>query len=159
MDSHQASLSIGELSERTGLAHSAIRFYESKGLVKPERSGGGQRRFARSDVRRLSFLLITQSLGFSLAEIREHLDALPEEGRPTRRDWERMARGFREQLDERIRGLESLRERLTSCIGCGCLSLRECRIVNPEDAAAEKGAGPRFLLGDQVPSSTERSRP
>ena len=152
MDSHQVSLSIGELSERTGLAQSAIRFYESKGLVRPERSDGGQRRFARADVRRLSFLLITQSLGFSLAEIREHLDALPGEGPPTRRDWERMARGFREQLDERLRGLESLRDRLTSCIGCGCLSLRECRIVNPGDAAAAKGAGPRFLLGDEPPS-------
>ena len=152
MDSHNLTLSIGELAERTGLAHSAIRFYESKGLVTSERTAGGQRRFARSDVRRLSFVLITQALGFSLATIREHLDALPAEGSPTRRDWERMARGFRKELDERISGLESLRERLTSCIGCGCLSLRECRIYNPGDEAAELGPGPRYLMGDEASS-------
>jgi len=150
MDSHNLTLSIGELAERTGLAHSAIRFYESKWLVTSERTAGGQRRFARSDVRRLSFVLITQALGFSLATIREHLDALPAEGSPTRRDWERMARGFRKELDERISGLESLRERLTSCIGCGCLSLRECRIYNPGDEAAELGPGPRYLMGDEA---------
>ena len=151
MHSDHATLSIGEVAERTGLAHSAIRFYEEEGLVAPERSAGRQRRFDRADVRRLSFVMITQRLGFTLAEIRAHLDALPEGRSPTRRDWDRLARGFRDELDERIRGLQALRERLSSCIGCGCLSLRECGIVNPDDVAAERGAGPRYLVGDAPP--------
>lgn len=149
MDSDRRTLSIGDLAERTGLAPSAIRFYESKGLVTPERTGGGQRRFSRADVRRLSFVLITQRLGFTLARIRELLETLPTAANPTRRDWERLARGFRDELDERIDGLVALRARLSSCIGCGCLSLRECRIVNPDDEAHSNGPGPRFLVGDE----------
>lgn len=151
MKSHPQDLTIGQLAERTGLATSAIRFYESKGLLTPIRTAGGQRRFRRSDLRRVSFILITQALGYPLSAIAEQLDRLPESGAPNRRDWERLARGFRADIDERIRGLESLRDRLTSCIGCGCLSLKACRIYNPDDAAASGGTGPRYLLGDSAP--------
>ena len=145
-------LSIGELAERTGLAPSAIRFYERKGLVAPAERVGGKRRFSRGDVRRLSFVIVTQRLGFTLAEIRERLDELGEKEAPTRRDWERLARSFRAELEARIRGLELLRDRLTSCIGCGCLSLRACALHNPGDAAADAGPGPRYLLGDDPPA-------
>ncbi|QDV05273.1 Redox-sensitive transcriptional activator SoxR [Planctomycetes bacterium Poly30] len=143
-------VTIGELAERTGVATSALRFYESKGLLAPSRTASGQRRFLRSDIRRVSFILITQALGYSLTQIAEQLEALPESKSPTRRDWERLARIFQTDLDDRIQKLESLRDRLTSCIGCGCLSLKVCNIYNGEDVAAEKGAGPRYLLGDSA---------
>lgn len=144
-------VTIGELAQRTGLATSAIRFYESKGLLTPSRSASGQRRFLRSDIRRVSFILITQALGYTLQQISEQLEKLPESRPPTRRDWERLARGFRADLDDRIGRLESLRDRLTSCIGCGCLSLQACKIYNGNDVAGENGAGPRYLLGDSSP--------
>ena len=115
MKSDPATVSIGELAERTGLALSAIRFYESKGLVTPTRTAGGQRRFARADIRRLSFVMITQTLGFTLATIREHLDALPEDGRPTRRDWERLARGFRDDPYDVAYSVATLELRGTQC--------------------------------------------
>lgn len=149
------SITIGELAARTGIATSAIRFYESKGLITPRRTTSGQRRFAPSDVRRISFILITQQLGFSLATITGHLEAMPEGRPPTRRDWERLSRGFHGELEERIRGLEALRDRLSSCIGCGCLSLKACAIYNPGDVAAEAGPGPRFLMGDPAPADGE----
>jgi len=142
------SISIGELSARTGLAITAIRYYEQEHLVFPVRNAGGQRRFKRSDVRRLSFVKITQNLGFSLTEIREVLAELPDGRTPTKRDWEHLSKHFRGELDRRIEGLQVLRRNLSSCIGCGCLSLKSCALYNPGDAAAELGVGPRYLMGN-----------
>lgn len=146
-----AGFSIGELARRTGLSVSAIRFYESRGLVQSARTEGGQRRFEKSDIRRLSFVLICQQLGFSIRQIAEQLAALPGHRAPTQRDWSRMSRRFRTDIDARIAALEMLRDRLDGCIGCGCLSLRKCALYNPGDAASAKGAGPRYLLGDSPP--------
>ena len=141
-----AQITIGQLAARTGLAVSAIRFYEEKGLVHPGRNAGGQRRFERSDIRRLSFVLIAQQLGFSIADIREQLDRLPSGRTPTHADWEKISAAMRDTLDTKIRGLTLLRDKLEGCIGCGCLSLERCAIYNPEDRAAVQGTGPRFLL-------------
>jgi MerR family redox-sensitive transcriptional activator SoxR len=146
-----ANLTIGQVAERTGLSVSAIRFYESRGLVSPLRNAGGQRRFRSTDIRRLSFVLIAQQLGFPLEEIKDRLKALPEERTPTKRDWERMSKAFRQTLQERIDIMTRMRDRLDGCIGCGCLSLANCALYNPEDRAHQFGAGPRYLLGD-VPS-------
>lgn len=141
-------LSIGEVAERTGLSVSAIRFYEAEGLVAPSRNAGGQRRFHRSDIRRLSFVLISQQLGFSIGEIRERLEALPDARTPTQRDWNRLSRQFRDTLQARIDMLERMRDRLDGCIGCGCLSLTHCALYNDEDRARRQGTGPRYILGD-----------
>ncbi len=142
-------LSIGEVGARTGLAVSAIRFYESRGLVSPTRNAGGQRRFARSDIRKLSFVMIAQQLGFTIEEIGHHLRKLPNGRAPTRKDWSTMSRRFRAELDERIERLTLLRDRLDGCIGCGCLSLDKCSLYNPGDRASDLGTGPRYLLGDR----------
>lgn len=142
-------LPIGKLAERTGLSVSAIRFYESRGLVTAARNAGGQRRFDKSDIRRLSFVMIAQKLGFTIDEIGQQLESLPRKRAPTKKDWTRMSRTFRVDLDERIEALINLRERLDGCIGCGCLSLKSCSIYNPGDRASSKGRGPRFLLGDK----------
>lgn len=141
-------LSIGALATRTGLAVSAIRYYEAQGLIKPWRNPGGQRRFERSDLRRLSFVMIAQQFGFTLPEIRAELDRLPGGRTPTKADWARISAGFRDRLDEKIETLTRLRDNLDGCIGCGCLSLPNCALYNPTDRAAEKGAGPRYLMGD-----------
>ncbi len=141
-------LTIGALARRTGLAHSAIRFYEEKGILAATRTPGGQRRYRRSDIRRLSFVLIAQRLGFSLKEIRASLDSLPAGRTPTKDDWTGLARVFEVDIERRIAGLTSLRDRLTSCIGCGCLSLEACHLYNPGDGASTLGEGPRFLVGD-----------
>lgn len=146
-------LSIGQIAERTGLAISALRYYEAQGLVSPTRNPGGQRRFPRSDIRRLSFVMIAQQLGFSISDIRSQLDQLPRSRTPTQKDWQRISRQFRKHLDRQIITLELMRERLDGCIGCGCLSLRNCALYNPSDAAAAKGAGPRYLLGDEPASN------
>lgn len=143
-----ARLTIGQVSDRTGLSVSAIRFYETKGLVSPVRNSGGQRLFLRSDIRRLSFVLIAQQLGFPLEEIRERLKSLPEGRTPTKRDWARMSRAFRQVLQDRIDIMTRMRDRLDGCIGCGCLSLANCSLYNPNDRAARFGAGPRYLMGD-----------
>ncbi|MEC3862308.1 redox-sensitive transcriptional activator SoxR [Mesobacterium sp. TK19101] len=145
----RGNLSIGDISDRTGLAPSAIRYYEEEGLIAPIRSTGGRRLFQRSDIRRLSFILIAQQLGFALSEIREELRALPEARTPTRRDWEKLSRHFRKRLETRIATLEALRDKLDGCIGCGCLSLSTCALYNAEDRAARHGQGPRYLLGDR----------
>jgi MerR family redox-sensitive transcriptional activator SoxR len=145
-----ALLSIGELSRRTGLAVSAIRFYEERGLVRSLRTGGNQRRFARADIRRLSFALIAQRLGLSLAEIEAELATLPEGRPPSREDWQAISVRLRARLDARIELLEKTRDRLDGCIGCGCLSLDRCALYNPQDRAARAGPGPRFLLGDEA---------
>ena len=141
-------LSIGELAERTGLSVSAIRFYEQKGLVHPVRNTGGQRRFLRSDIRRLSFVLVAQEFGFTIPEIGAQLAGLPEGRAPTKADWTRISTRFRHHLDERIARMTALRDKLDACIGCGCLSMKSCRLYNAGDAAARHGRGPRYLLGD-----------
>jgi MerR family redox-sensitive transcriptional activator SoxR len=141
-------LSIGELAERTGLATSALRFYEDRGLIRSERTEGGQRRFHREVVRRVSFVRAAQNVGLTLDEVGAALSELPGARTPTVADWSRLSRRWRPVLDERIARLELLRDTLTSCIGCGCLSLRNCALYNPDDAAAALGTGPRYLLGD-----------
>ena len=142
-----ALLSIGQLAARTGLSVSAIRFYETKGLIAPVRNPGGQRRFARSDIRRLAFVQIAQRLGFPLDAIERQLAGLPRGRAPTKADWARISAGFRDALDARIATLTRTRDRLDSCIGCGCLSLDSCALYNPDDRAARLGAGPRYVLG------------
>ncbi len=147
MDSNGA-LSIGQIAERTGLSVSAIRFYEAQGLVQPTRTHSGHRRYRRSDLRRLSFVMIAQQLGFPLQEIRARLEGLPDGRTPTRKDWQRLSRGFRAELQRRIELMTRLRDRLDGCIGCGCLSLDRCALYNPEDRVARQGPGPRFLINE-----------
>lgn len=139
-------LPIGRIAERTGMAVSAIRYYEAEGLVHPIRTAAGQRQFRRSDIRRLSFVKIAQELGFSLSEIREEMAKLPEGRTPTKADWERISRRFRAVLDARIDRLQRTRDRLDGCIGCGCLSLKSCALYNPGDEKGARGAGPRNII-------------
>lgn len=141
-------LTIGELSARSGLAPSALRFYESEGLLPATRTAGGQRRYPRSALRRLAFVRAAQRVGLTLDEVREALASLPDGRTPTAADWRRLSAPWRRRLDERIAELERLRDSLTSCIGCGCLSLRRCALYNPGDRAAALGSGARYLLGD-----------
>ncbi|MEO0882262.1 MAG: redox-sensitive transcriptional activator SoxR [Pseudomonadota bacterium] len=145
-----AGLSIGKLSARTGLSVSAIRFYEEKGLISPDRNAGGQRRFARSDLRRLSFIIIMQRLGFALEEIRDLMSRLPAARTPTKRDWEKISGKIQQRIDQDIARLEQTRRNLNGCIGCGCLSLKACALYNAEDKIARKGAGPRYTMGDSI---------
>ncbi|WP_232491599.1 redox-sensitive transcriptional activator SoxR [Novosphingobium kaempferiae] len=140
-------ITIGELARRTGVAVSAIRFYEEKRLLQSLRTSGNQRRFLRSDIRRVSFILIAQKLGLALAEIERELADLPMGRTPTLADWERISRSMRKSIDEKIALLELTRRKLDECIGCGCLSLTKCRLYNAEDAAGAQGPGPRFVLG------------
>jgi MerR family redox-sensitive transcriptional activator SoxR len=140
-------LPIGDLAARTGLSVSAIRFYEARGLLSVLRNSGGQRRFLRSDIRRLSFIQIAQQLGFTIEEIRGHLASLPEGRTPTQKDWARISRIFRARLDERIAQMTHMRGRLDECIGCGCLSLKRCALYNPQDRLRQQGPGPRLLAG------------
>jgi MerR family redox-sensitive transcriptional activator SoxR len=149
-DRRHERLAIGQVAERTGLATSAIRFYEEQGLVHSERNAAGHRRFRRSAIRRLSFILIAQKLGYRLDDIKEQLDSLPQDSAPSDTQWEELARRFGVELDERISGLQILRDKLDGCIGCGCLSLDRCALYNADDKAAERGSGPRFLLGDSA---------
>jgi MerR family redox-sensitive transcriptional activator SoxR len=142
-------ISIGQLADRTGVSVSAIRFYETRGLVSASRNAGGQRRFLRSDVRRISFVLIAQELGFTIQEIGEQLANLPQGRTPTQQDWSQISARFGEVLDARIAALARMRDRLDGCIGCGCLSLKTCALYNPDDRMAAKGPGPRYLLGDR----------
>lgn len=145
----EKTISIGTLSDRTGVAVSALRYYETQNLLFPERNSGGQRRFLRADIRRVSFILIAQTFGFSIAQIKEQLDRLPQGRTPTKRDWSRISTHFKSHLDEKIAALESMRDKLDGCIGCGCLSLQSCALYNPADKAATKGTGPRYLMGDR----------
>ena len=147
-------LTIGDLARRTGLSVSAIRFYESKGLIEPMRSVGNQRKFFRSDIRRLSFILIAQKIGLTISEIGAELVRLPHGRTPTQRDWRRISRQLKARLDTQIAQLEQTRANLDSCIGCGCLSLKTCALYNPGDKAAERGAGPRYTMGDRASQST-----
>ncbi len=142
---------IGALATRTGLSVSAVRFYADKGLVPSVRSSGGTRLFPRAAIRRLSFILIAQDLGLTLAEIAAELARLPEGRTPTAKDWAAIAARFQTSLDRRIEALQRTKDRLSGCIGCGCLSLKACALYNPEDRAARRGAGPRYALGGDDP--------
>src|SRR3712207_3694702 len=134
-------LTIGQVSARSGVAPSALRYYEQQGLITSGRTSGGARRYPRSVLRRLAFVRAAQNVGLSLGEIRDALGSLPEGRPPTARDWARLSRGWRGRLDEQLAALQRLRDGLTSCIGCGCLSLGRCALSNPQDAAAQEGAG------------------
>jgi MerR family redox-sensitive transcriptional activator SoxR len=147
----RSTIAIGALAKRSGIAASALRFYESQGLIKSTRSAGGRRLFARDVLRRVAFIRVAQAVGLSLEDIHAALTRLPDQRTPTRLDWERLSRAWRPILDRRIDSLIRLRERLTSCIGCGCLSLKTCALYNPADAAQTRGTGPRYLLGDEPP--------
>jgi MerR family transcriptional regulator, redox-sensitive transcriptional activator SoxR len=144
----ESLLSIGEVAKRSGLAASAIRFYEKEGLIQAERTGGGQRQFKRDVLRRIAFIRIAQRVGLALDEIVTALAGLPVDRAPTQKDWQRLTRGWKDRIDERIALLEALRGGLSNCIGCGCLSLRTCALSNPDDWAARLGAGPRYLIDD-----------
>jgi MerR family redox-sensitive transcriptional activator SoxR len=141
----QDELTIGEVSERSGVAASALRFYETEGLIAARRTTGNQRRYDRAVLRRVAVIQAGRAAGVPLERIRTALDTLPDGTTPTRHDWERLSRGWRKDLDARIAALEALRDRLSTCIGCGCLSLDRCALLNPQDAAAAEGAGARFL--------------
>jgi len=142
----QDSLTIGELAARSGVPASALRYYERLGLIRAGRTGGNQRRYDRAELRRVSFIRIAQRVGVSLEEIREALSALPEARTPTKADWARLSGRWRRRLDEQIGLLERLRDNLTGCIGCGCLSLQRCALSNPSDELAALGPGPHHLL-------------
>ncbi len=145
-------LSIGELATRTGTEVSAIRFYADQNLIPSTRAASGHRLFHRATIRRVSFVLVAQSLGYSLKEILTVFTSLPDQRTPTKTDWTRLSRKFSRDLDRRIQQMELLKRKLDSCIGCGCLSLRSCRLYNPDDSAAKFGTGARYLLGDNPPS-------
>jgi MerR family redox-sensitive transcriptional activator SoxR len=135
-------LTIGELADRSGVAPSALRFYEDRGLIASRRTTGNQRRYPRATLRRVAFIRTAQRVGLTLEEVSEALATLPEGRTPTKADWSRLSRSWRPRLDEQIRRIELLRDRLDGCIGCGCLSLRTCSLVNPEDWLAQDGPGP-----------------
>ena len=148
MPALDTEITIGELAQRSGVATSALRFYESRGLISSVRTTGGQRRFARPTLRRVAFIQAAQRVGLSLDEIATALRTLPERRTPTKADWALLSRSWKDLLRSRIEELETLQTRLTSCIGCGCLSLKTCGLLNTDDRAAAKGSGARYLLGD-----------
>lgn len=142
-------LTIGELAARSGVATSALRFYESKGLIEADRTDGNQRRYPRATLRRVALIRAGQEVGLTLGEVGSALATLPHDATPTKSDWQRLSKSWQARLDQQITELQALRDELTDCIGCGCLSLKSCAIFNPADAIASKGAGPRYLLGDE----------
>lgn len=142
-------LSIGEVSERSGVAPSALRFYEDRGLLMSRRTESGRRRYAHDSLRRVAFIRAAQRVGLSLDEIAEALSTLPDQRSPTKADWAQLSRRWRPRLDEQLESLRRLRDQLNECIGCGCLSLRSCALSNPADRASRLGPGARFLLGDR----------
>ncbi|MBY9066061.1 redox-sensitive transcriptional activator SoxR [Hyphomonas sp. WL0036] len=144
---HSDVLTIGELAARTGVAVSALRYYEERGLVRSIRSAGRHRRFLRSDVRRVSFIRIAQSLGLSIEDIVHAFASLPEGRTPTAADWRQISNTVRRVLDRKIAALEHMRDTLDGCIGCGCLSLKRCALYNPGDIAGKSGSGPRYVFG------------
>ena len=150
-------LTIGELADRTGVATSALRFYEERGLIRPERTGAGHRRYPRAAARRVAFVVFAQRVGLSLDEIRGELDKLPADRVPNREEWGRLSETWRSRIDERIGELKRLRSGLTECIGCGCLSLESCGVLNPNDRLAANGPGPRLWLGDAPLARPDRS--
>jgi len=144
-------LTIQQISRRSGVASSALRFYEARGLIRSERSGAGHRRFPRAALRRIAFIVFAQHVGLSLDEIANELAKLPEHRTPNRRDWARLSSAWTARIDARIAELQRLRAGLTECIGCGCLSLERCRFANPADRVARRGPGPRYWIGDRTP--------
>jgi MerR family transcriptional regulator, redox-sensitive transcriptional activator SoxR len=142
-------MTIGEVSRRSGVAASALRFYEERGLITSERAGSGHRRYPRPVLRRIAFIVFAQRIGLTLDEIGGELAKLPPDRAPTRRDWSRLSSKWTARIDQRIAELERLRTGLTECIGCGCLSLDRCRLANPDDRAAGLGPGPRYWIGDR----------
>ena len=140
-------LTIGEISRRSGVASSALRFYEQRGLIASERAGSGHRRYPRAALRRIAFIVFAQRIGLTLDEIGAELAKLPPHTAPTRRDWSRLSETWKSRIDERIQELERLKLGLTECIGCGCLSLDRCAMANPGDRAGRLGAGPRYWIG------------
>ena len=149
MDKSKIFLTIGEAANRSGVATSTLRYYETRGLISSSRNAGNQRRYHRSVLRRISIIRVAQTLGLSLREIIEAFGSLPDNRTPTLKDWEGLSNKWRTQLDERIEQLQQIREKLTGCIGCGCLSLKKCSLYNLNDRAAMLGDGPRYLLGDK----------
>jgi MerR family transcriptional regulator, redox-sensitive transcriptional activator SoxR len=145
-------VTIGELSRRAAVAASALRYYEQLGLISSTRTAGGQRRYARATLRRVAFIRAAQVVGLSLDEVRSALARLPDERTPNKTDWNKVSATWIRRVDERIAELHELRARLDSCVGCGCLSLRTCRLYNPDDTAATRGPGARWLLGDTPPA-------
>jgi MerR family redox-sensitive transcriptional activator SoxR len=141
-------LTIGELASRSGVAGSALRFYEERGLIRSERASSGHRRFTRAVIRRVAFIVFAQRVGLTLDEIGEELAKLPEDRVPTRGDWAKLSTSWSARIDDRIAELERLKEGLTECIGCGCLSLGRCQLSNPGDRVGARGPGPRFWIGD-----------
>lgn len=141
-------LNIGETARRCGMATSALRFYESRGLIASQRGQGNQRRYHRSEIRKISIIRIAQNLGLTLREIESALSNLPDKRIPNKRDWEKLSRKWCGELNQRINSLQQLRDQLTGCIGCGCLSLKRCQLFNKGDCAAETGTGPRYLIGE-----------
>ncbi len=146
----ETTLSIGDFAARSGVSVSAVRFYEQNGLITSTRTSGNQRRYARTELRRLAVVRAARQLGIPLADIQTALATLPDGRAPTRRDWTRLSRRWRATIDQRIADLQLLKDRLDGCIGCGCLSLRRCALYNAQDVAAEFGAGPRLLLGTEA---------
>ena len=142
-------LTISEVSRRSGVAASALRFYEERGLISSQRAGSGHRRYPRSVLRRIAFIVFAQRVGLTLEEIGAELAKLPPDRAPTRRDWSRLSSTWSARIDERIAELERLKVGLTECIGCGCLSLERCMLANPGDRAARLGPGPRYWVGDR----------
>ena len=145
----RALLTIGEVSRRSGVAASALRFYEERGLIGSERAGSGHRRYPRSVLRRIAFIVFAQRVGLTLEEIGGGAREAPARPRPHARDWSRLSSTWSTRIDERIAELERLKVGLTECIGCGCLSLDRCRLANPGDRAAARGPGPRYWIGDR----------
>ena len=147
-------LSVGEVADRCGLATSAVRYYDDRGLIVSTRTAGGQRRFHRDTIRRIAFITAAQAVGRSLDEVADALASLPHERTPTHADWNHVASTWRPRLDEQIDRLVALRDQLDACIGCGCLSLDRCAMYNPADIAARLGPGPRYLLGETLDDAT-----
>lgn len=143
-----AMISISDLARRAGVRASALRFYEAEGLIASARSAGGRRYYPKAELRRVAFIRAAQAVGLSLDDIRNVLAALPGKRTPTKEDWEKLSRSWRPLLDARIAAMTRLRDTLTDCIGCGCLSLKACALYNPDDSAAKRGPGARYLLGD-----------
>lgn len=141
-----SQLTIGELSRRTGVATSALRYYEKEGLIEADRADSGHRRYTQATIRRVSFIKIAQEVGLTLHEIGDAMSSLPDNRTPNQQDWAKLSASWRPRLDAHIAMLERLRDRLDSCIGCGCLSLKRCSILNPGDEAGERGPGPRYLI-------------
>lgn len=146
-------LTIGELAARTGVATSALRFYEERGLIQSTRNAAGHRRYTRAVARRVALIIFAQRMGFSLEEIRAEFTRLPANQIPTGADWERLTQSWRQRISERIAELERLKRGLTDCIGCGCVSLERCKLMNLDDQAGNRGPGPRYWLGDEPPAS------